>query len=155
MIPQRKFGLEIYGGRAQEIAARTSPFDSYDELLILESEEHLHSVLVLLDRLKEPYERCELLWLGTDTWDRGELFADYAFVTDRGNVYVDLKTVAMFSLHAAKPDAEPAPAWLQLQEHLIGSVTSVGIPLLLIDRQLTELADKIARVYGCSAEWHD
>jgi len=154
MIPQRKFGLEIYGGRAQEIFSRTSSFDSYGELMILESEDHLHPVIELLERLEEPYERCELLWLGPDTWDCGDLFADYAIVTGRGNVYVDLATVAMFSLHAAKPGAEPAPAWLQLQEHLIGSATPDGIPLLLIDRQLTELADKIARVYGCSVEWH-
>jgi len=109
----------------------------------------------LLESDQIEVERCELLQLPPDLLEKGELYEDYVFMTDSNHIVVDLALTALFSLNAIKPSAEPAPALLQLTEHLIGSVRQHEQVIHLLDRQLTELAERIARAYGCEALWHE
>jgi len=144
-----------YAQIVKGIAERAPLTDRYKELLIFESENDLPAVIELLDRYKVAAERCELLWLPNDGVAPGELYEDYAIVTRNDNIYVDLALTALFALDAAKPDAEPAPALLQLEEHLIGEITYEEQTIYMMDRQLTLLADRIAIAYKCEINWLD
>jgi hypothetical protein len=143
----------FYAQIVKGIADRAPLFDRYKELLIFESEEHLPPVLELLNKYKVTSERCELLLLPPEGLVQGDLYEDYAIVTRNENVYVDLALTALFSLNKAKPEAELAPALLQLKEHLIGTLSIDNAAVYLIDRQLTELAERIAVAYGCGVAW--
>jgi hypothetical protein len=160
---ERKIGLDMhlpdgklpgfYAQIVKGIADRAPLFDRYKELLVFDSEESIPSVLELLAHYRVPSERCDLVLLPSEYLEQGELYEDYAIVTRNENIFVDLALVALFSLDAAKPDAEPAPALLQLKEHLIGSLSENGLVIHLIDRQLAELAERIAKAYGCAVDW--
>ncbi len=161
---ERKYGLDMqlpdgkipgfYAQIIKGIAQRAPLFDRYKELLIFDSEDHLPPVAGLLEHYRVTAERCDLLLLPANGLEQGPLYEDYAIVTRDENIFVDLAMTALFSLNAAKPDAEPAPALLQLDEHLIGNVTKESVTIYLMDRQLAELAERIANAYGCSVEWH-
>jgi hypothetical protein len=160
---ERKYGLDIhlpdgkipgfYAQIVKGIADRATLFDRYKELLIFDSEDHLPPVIMLLDHYKVAAERCELLLIPSEGLEQGALYEDYAIVTRNENIFVDLSLVALFSIHTAKPDAEPAPALLQLHEHLIGSLLKNNLAIHLLDRQLMELAERISKAYGCFVEW--
>jgi hypothetical protein len=163
MSLKRLFGLEMnlpdgkipgfYAQIVKGIAERAPLFDRYKELLIFDSEDHLPAVLQLLEHYRVTSERCDLLLIPPEGFGQGDLYEDYAIVTRNDNLFVDLALTALFTLDAAKPDAEPAPALQQLKEHLIGQWVKDGITLYFIDRQLTELAERIALAYGCKVEW--
>jgi hypothetical protein len=159
----RKFGLDMnlpdgkipgfYAQIVKGIAERSPLFDRYKELLIFDSEDHVPAVLQLLEHYRVASERCELLLIPPEGLEQGDLYEDYSIVTRNENVFVDLALTASFTLDAAKPEAEPAPALQQLKEHLIGQWKSGSVTLYFIDRQLTELAERIALAYGCKVEW--
>ncbi len=163
MNPQRMIGLDMqlpagkipgfYAQIVKGIAERAPLFDRFKELLIFDSEEHLPPVLDLLKHYKVYSERCELLLLPQEGLEQGDLYEDYAIVTLNENVYADLALTALFTLNKTKPEAEPAPALLQLKEHLIGTLSIGGDSVYMIDRQLTELAERIASAYECSVTW--
>jgi hypothetical protein len=149
-----------YAQIVKGIAERAPLFDRHKELLVFDSEEHLPAVLELLSHYKVSHDRCSLLLVPSKGWVKGSLFEDYAIETRSDNLLFDLAQTAVFSMAKAKPDAEPAPALLQLDEHLIGQlniehdIEDAGAMLIFMDRQLMELAERICRAYGCSVRWH-
>jgi hypothetical protein len=144
----------FYAQIIKGIAQSAPLFDRYKELLILESEETLPLAIKVLEHYRVPSIRCDLLLLPEAGVEKEELYEDYVIVTRSDNHYVDLALIAVFCLHWAKPEAEPAPALLQLKEHLIGSINKVSAATLyLMDRQLMELAERIAKAYGCEVKW--
>lgn len=139
-----------------ELAKLSKPVDRAEEILLFEWPESASEAATWLERNDAVYEELELVKLSSMasvSFEAGALYEDYAINARSGNVYFDLKLVAAFRLTATKPDAEPAPALLQLEEHLIGSLSSAEGGLHVIDRQLAPLADRIARAYGCTAAW--
>lgn len=158
-----KYGLDMhlpdgklpgfYAQIVKGIAERAPLFDRHKELLIFDSPESFPAVEELLNHYRVPAERCELLVLPWEGMDPGELYEDYAILTRAENAFADLALTAAFTLKELKPDAESAPALMQLKEHLIGSFTAGDATVHVMDRQLTELADRIAQAYGCTVEW--
>jgi hypothetical protein len=139
-----------------ELTTIVTPFDRLGELIVFGSLEVLPSVMALLKTHGFESEPCELLALSQSelpTFTQGALYTDYSIEAHSGYVYFDLALTAAFAVYAVKPEAEPAPALLQLEEHLIGTWKRSDGDLHLIDRQLMPLADRIARAYGCSTEW--
>ncbi len=173
MIMQRKYGLEwpmsqnrppeddeAWISRIEEAGARV--FDRFEQMLIFRSREEADSALVGMAReWSETAERIDLLMLtervNLSPYDR---FGDFAFQGISGNWYFDAREVAVFRLHATKPEAESAPALMQLEEHLIAAIgadrndDSDGM-WHIIERQLAELAERVARAYRCEVEWLD
>jgi len=164
MIMQRKYGLEwpMHPGPSQDDRDRAARieeagafvFDRYEQLLIFRSPEAADSALAGMSKeWRDTVERCDLLMVSNDAvitpYDR---FSDFAFQGGLGTTYFDLQDVAVFRLHASQPEAEPAPAVMQLEEHLIASC---GEAWQVIERQLAELAERIARAYRCEIEWLD
>lgn len=137
-----------------EFVNHSKPVDRAEEILLFESPESASEAAAFLERHDADYEKLELLQLSpmaSNHFKAGALYEDYAIDARSGNVYFDLNLVSAFSLTATKPDAEPAPALLQLEEHLIGTLVAAEGSLHLIDRQLTPLAERVARAYGCAA----
>jgi hypothetical protein len=160
---EHKVGLEMqlpngkipgfYAQIVKGIAQHASLFDRYKELLIFNSNQDLSEVIKLLEHYRVPSERYELLFLPSEGLEQGHLFADYAIITRNENNFIDLALTAVFTLNTSKPDAEPAPALMQLEEHLIGKIVKDSITIHLLDRQLTELAERVAFAYGCQVNW--
>jgi len=163
MTIKRLYGLEWTGAspdgreRFEEAARRLPEGDGADDtagdMLVFASEDRAARALKFMSSFPEPVEWVELLRLGFETAVRGPLFEDYVFESRNGSRLVDLSATALFSLRAEKPGAEPAPALSQLEEHLIASLGGEGGPLFLIDRHLAELAERIARAFGCEVRW--
>jgi hypothetical protein len=164
MSLKKMFGVEMnlpdgklpgfYAQIVKGIAERAPLYDRYKELLIFDSVDPLPAVLQLLDHYRVPSEQCDLLFIPTEGFGQGDLYEDYAIITRNENLFIDLALTALFFLDASKPGAEPAPALEQLKEHLIGQWMNDGVTLYLMDRQLAELAERIALAYGCKVVWH-
>ncbi|WP_027088329.1 hypothetical protein [Cohnella panacarvi] len=139
-----------------EIVRLAKPSDRAEEILMFESPEIASEAADFLHRREVDYEKLELLRISpmaSARFKAGALYADYAIHARSGNVYFDLHLVAAFQITATKPVAEPAPALLQLEEHLIGTLSSAQGSVHLIDRQLASLADRVVQAYGCAAAW--
>lgn len=139
-----------------ELVKVAKPVDRAEDILLFESPESACDAADYLDAHKIDYEKLELLMpspTGSHPFKADALYEDYAIHTRSGNVIFDLHLVAAFRITATKPEAEPAPALLQLEEHLIGTLSSSERSVHLIDRQLAPLADRVARAYGCAAAW--
>ncbi|WEK53003.1 MAG: hypothetical protein P0Y55_10380 [Candidatus Cohnella colombiensis] len=132
---------------------RDLSFDQYEELFIFESETQLNSAIQWLEAQDIETIRCELMLLPSDRVTAGELFEDYIIHSKQNHVYLDLAISAIFSLEEKQPGAEPVQAAWQLEEHLIGTIKLDHEQMYLIDRQLVELADRIAHAYGCQTSW--
>jgi len=149
------------GNRSTEAGRLAS--DHFEQIRIYDSWGDANRALAEMasDRLSAAEEVCEWLMVPDNAvvvpTDR---FGDFAFIGARSScVYLDSAYIAIFRLIAAKPEAEPAPALIQLEEHLIATVSEPGDEekqhWQVIERQLTELADRIALAYRCDIEWLD
>lgn len=171
MMITQKYGLDMtlpegklpgfYAQIVKGIADKAPLFDRHKELLVFEEERFLPPVEQLLDHYKVSYAECQLLHIssGSENLKKGPLYEDYAIETRSGNVFADDSIVAAFRLHGKKPESEMAPALMQLEEHSIATIAadpngaSSGDDWHLIDRQLRQLAEKIAAAYRCEVEW--
>jgi hypothetical protein len=162
---ERKYGIDMqlpagklpgfYAQIVKGIADRSPLFDRHKELLIFGSPEDFPPVLELLAHYKVGAESCELLMVPPEGISRHDRFEDFAVVTREGNIFFDLTYTAAFRLTDERPGAEPAPALIQLEEHIMAEVTEDGLTWRIIERQLSELADKVALAYHCGIEWLD
>lgn len=174
MIMQRIYGLEwpmrlnrlpeddeTRMSRIEEAGSRV--LDRFEQMLMFRSREEAERALAgMPDEWRDAAERIDLLMLpervNLSTYDR---FGDFAFQGIGGNWYFDACEVAVFRLHATKPEAESAPALMQLEEHLIAAIGADGSDdggdrtWHVIERQLAELAERVARAYRCEVEWLD
>jgi hypothetical protein len=152
LLPEGKLP-GFYAQIVKGIAEQAPLFDRHKELLVFDSEEQRVAATAFLAHYKVDSERSELLLLPAEGIVPGDLYGDYAIETRSERVFVDARHAAPFRITAARPDAEREPALLQLDEHRIVTVGKGDDAIYFIDRQLTELAEGIARAYGCSAEW--
>jgi hypothetical protein len=162
---EKKYGIDMrlpegklpgyYAQIIKGIADRAPLFDRHKELLIFYDKAYFPAVLDFLQHYKVEAEICELLVLPQTGVARSGRFDDFAIETREGNVYLDLTYTAAFALTAARPEAEAAPALLQLEEHRIASVLEDGQTWHFIEKQLVELAERVARAYRCGIIWWD
>jgi hypothetical protein len=162
---QRLYGLELRlpEGRSpdfhariiREIAAFAEWYDEHEELLALNSAEDAGAAMELLGRHGARFEPCELLAAPESQVSGTGRLNDFAVVTRRGNVLFDAAYVAAFRLTEERPGAEPAPAVMQLAEHVIAEVVSDGTVWRIIERHLGEWAERTARAYGCGVKWRE
>jgi hypothetical protein len=165
VLMQRKYGLDMrlppgklpgyYAQIVKGIAERASLFDRHKELLIFDVPDALPAILDFLQHYKVEAEACDLLLLPSHGVIRGDRFDDFGIETREGNVFLDMSYVSGFLLKKTRPDGEPAPALMQLEEHRIADVTENGQTWHFVESQLTELAERVARAYGCAVEWPD
>jgi len=162
MKMQRKYGMEWPIAPGEPEGGSQEAFDQFENLLIYSSRQDALAARSRLPAARLPdAEPCELLMVpsgaGLAMSDR---FTDFGFIGARGHAYIELAYTAVFRLIANTPEAEPAPAWMQLEEHRIAAIASEEgredmLAWQVIERQLAELADRVARAYRCTIEWLD
>lgn len=141
------------------IENRVSRFDRYGELLIFHNAADASIALDELSRRGITAERSDWLAVSADAAEAGERFDDFALVTETGHIYFDWAYVAFFRLIANRPEAEIAPAFMQMEEFRIASVQDAKLPRdhaqtwCAIERQLDELAERVAQAYRCDIAW--
>jgi hypothetical protein len=92
----------------------------------------------------------ELLLL-PDSAELRSCFSDFGFTSRSGHIYIDAEAAYLFTLISARPNAEPAQALQQLEEHLLASYIQDGETYYLTDSPSDELMHRIALAYGCEA----
>ncbi|WP_276355947.1 hypothetical protein [Cohnella caldifontis] len=161
----RKYGLEMrlpqgklpgfYAQIVKGIAERAELFDRHKELLVLNSGEDADAVEEFLRRYGVEAEACALLAAPAASVSGSGRLEDFAVAAREGHVLFDLAYVAAFRLTEERPEAESAPALMQLAEHVIAEIRKDGEVWHVIERQLRELAERVARAYGCEARWFE
>ncbi|MBW5444849.1 hypothetical protein GE107_02060 [Cohnella sp. CFH 77786] len=139
----------------ERIGDRFPWLDRYREVLIFDSPAPSAKALAALANDPVEADPCELLAVPAPNVIRTQRFDDFAFVTPKGIAYIDLAYAAVFRLKRERPDAEAAPALMQLEEHRIAEIGDGGTRWQVIERQLCELAERVAGAYGCGIEWLD
>ncbi|MBD2844417.1 hypothetical protein IDH44_04380 [Paenibacillus sp. IB182496] len=142
------FYAQIVKGIAEAAAGL---LDRSGELLFTEQEQ-ADAVAGVLTHYRVPYICGDWAQLG-EAWTTDALWSDYGLDARAGGRFVDLRLAAAGALEPATDRAELEQAWLQLLEHQLARLQTPGARQLLIDRQLTELADGIAAAYGCRMRW--
>lgn len=162
---KRAYGLEMrlpegktpgfYAQIVKGIAERTVLFDRHKEMLIFGDSSGLPNVLEMLAHYKVEAEPVDLLSAPSDNVRGTDRFDDFAFVSREGRAYFDLAYAAAFRLNAQRPEAETAPALMQLEEHLLAEIAEGDTRWQVIESQLADLAERVARAYECGVEWWD
>jgi hypothetical protein len=145
----------FYAQIVKGIAERATLSDRHKELLIFDSRADYPAVLELLRHYKVEAEPCDLLMADGEGIRRGDRFEDFAVESRSGHVYFDLAYTSVFRLTQERPEAEPAPALLQLEEHIMAEIVEADFRWFVIERQLAELADRVAAAYRCGIAWLD
>jgi len=143
-----------YAQIVKGIADRVELFDRRKELLVLDSEDDLPPVEELLGRYKAGFETLELLLLPEDGLRRESLYEDAVIETINGRSYTVWPDVAYFRLTAEGPEAEAAPALLQLQENMVVTVRENEWVWHGVERKEDEWVERVAKAYGCGVVWY-
>jgi hypothetical protein len=140
----------FYAQIVKGLAQRVTLFDRDKELLVLNSIEERDAVLELLEHYHIPSEEMNLLLLPSDS-DLSPSFSDYGFTSraERHYLYEHLVSIFIFS-DSSNPLAERLNALLQMNEHLIAQFLIDTVPYYAVDRQFTELMERIGAAYHCS-----
>jgi len=100
------------------------------------------------------YEESGWLHLGLaeEGWEPTRLWSDYGVETRSGALFLDRSLGMLVSLAPDGPEAEPAQAGQQLDEHALAVYRPPGggLPVFAIDRQQLMLAEGIAKAYRCT-----
>jgi hypothetical protein len=138
--------------------ADTEALVDRDRTMLFVKPEGRDTVTAVLDHYGVTYEDSEWLQLGNveDGWTPTRLWSDYGIETRSRALFLDLSLGALVSFEPDKPDAEPAQAEAQLDEHAIAILRPAagGRPVFAIDRQLLELAQGIAKAYHCAVVYN-
>ncbi|MCZ8518750.1 MULTISPECIES: hypothetical protein [Paenibacillus] len=145
-----------YAQIVKGLAGRTRLLDREKETLIFASADDRDAAVPLMQKYAVPYEFEEVLQLPSPVHTYPE-FSDYGFLSRLERAYIPAGFLACFRL---EPEAEtgrpsePSQAVLQLQEHLLADwLEDAGDPVYAVQAHQAELAEGIARAYGCRAVW--
>ncbi len=152
-LPKHKrpgFYAQIVKGLAEKVTL----WDRDKELLIVSSEDDREDIIALLTHYNVPYECFDLFMLPNNT-KRTSLFDDYGFSTQANHHYLYAHLVSTFQLHAEHEDSETQQAALQIEEHLLASYFNLeeASTHYIVDQQLEDLINGIARAYQCHVDW--
>lgn len=165
---QLKYGLAMdmpedkragyYAQIVKALAGKASVFDRDKELLIFSTALERDEAKPIMNQYSIPYEEMDLLLLPSNVRTHPP-FDDYGFITRLENAYLYADMIAVCQLKQTEEPSgrpyEPLQAEAQLEEHLLadwGSGDESG-SVYFLEKQHAELAEGIARAYGCRIEW--
>ncbi|ALS21348.1 MULTISPECIES: hypothetical protein [Paenibacillus] len=165
---QMKFGLAMdlpedkragyYAQIVKALAGKASLFDRDKELLIFSTPQEREQAKPIMNQYSVPCEEFDLLLLPS-TVRMSPSFEDYGFITRLENAYLYADMAVVCKLNKPEEPSsrayEPEQAAAQLEEHLLAywSSDDDGAAVYTLEKQHAELAEGIARAYGCSVEW--
>lgn len=166
---QLKFGLAMdmpedkragyYAQIVKALAGKASLFDRDKELLIFSTSPEREQAKPIMNQYSIPYEELDLLLLPSSV-RMSPSFDDHGFITrlDNTYLYADMTVVCKLK-KLEKPSTgrsyEPEQAAAQLEEHLLAywNTDDDNGTVYTLEKQHAELAEGIARAYGCTVEW--
>ncbi|XEC96851.1 hypothetical protein AB6A23_10105 [Paenibacillus tarimensis] len=142
----------FYAQIIKGIAEHAAIVDRSGELMFAR-EEHTEAINKVLRHYKVDSTTSSWLQLTDSEWSLGRLWDDYGITARAGGWFADLQLAAAGNLLAIDNASETEQAWLQIEEHHIAMLQKDSRRSFVVDRQLSELIDGIARAYRCHVEW--
>jgi hypothetical protein len=97
----------------------------------------------------------ELVRIPSSRARREALYEDVVLEMGDSRVYTVWPDIRYFRLTDEGPDAEAAPALLQLRENMALTVTAGERVWHGVERKEDEWVERVARAYGCGVAWYD
>ncbi|TXK77128.1 hypothetical protein [Paenibacillus sp. N3.4] len=141
----------FYAQIVKTLAGKAELFDRDKEMLIVSNEEQRLVVLDIMAEYKIETDTMKLSLLPDDA-DLTDLFSDYGFTSRAEHNYLYEKIVVPFRFTSDSPEAEVDQAVLQIEEHLVAQYKEQNRDIFVVDRQLEELMQGIAKAYRCKIE---
>ncbi|MBB6729674.1 hypothetical protein [Cohnella zeiphila] len=147
-------GPGLSGSPAVSAAAKLLGADTDGrDMLIVGHPDDVPAAQALLASHGAKADMLELLELPPEGLRPGPLFEDYIIESAGGRRFAVASETAVFRLQAEGPEADAAPALLQLEENLIASIEEDEFEWHLVASHEVEWCERVARAYGCQAEW--
>ncbi|GGG10397.1 hypothetical protein [Paenibacillus abyssi] len=151
-LPQGKLP-GFYAQIIKGIADITTLIDRSGELLFIEPQ-HAAAVMKVLQHYKVEAEQDEWIELSEPDWRLEAIWEDYGVTARAGGKFAELRLACVGAVYPADSSEELEQAWMQIEEHNIASLqTAANRRLFVVDRQLAELIEGIAKAYRCNLEW--
>lgn len=141
----------FYAQIVKALAGKVELFDRDKEMLIVSDEEQQLAALDVMTHFKIETNLMQLRLLPDDA-ELTDLFSDYGFTSRAEHNYLYDKLVVQFRFTADSPQAEIDQAALQIEEHLLAQYQTQDRTVYVVDRQLEELMQGIAKAYRCRIE---
>ncbi|MDD9270007.1 hypothetical protein ACFPES_23400 [Paenibacillus sp. GCM10023248] len=150
-IPEGKLP-GFYAQIVKALAGKVDLFDRDKEMLIVSSEEQHTALLDVMAKFNIPTDRMELVLLPENA-ELTDLFGDYGFTSRSEHHYLYDKIVASFRFTEDSKQDDVDMASLQMEEHLLAIYKDGGQDIYVVDRQLEELMQGIAKAYRVRIEF--
>lgn len=141
----------FYAQIVKALAGKVELFDRDKEMLIVSSEEQKAALLEVMAQFKIPTDQMELRLLPDDA-ELTDLFSDYGFTSRAEHNYLYDKLVISFRFAADSKEDDVDLASLQIEEHLLALYKDENCDIYVVDRQLEELMQGIAKAYKVQIE---
>lgn len=141
----------FYAQIVKALAGKVELFDRDKEMLIVSNEEQKRAALEVMAHYNIETDLM-LLRLLPENAELTDLFSDYGFTSRAEHNYVYDKLVVQFRFIADSPRSDVDQAALQIEEHLIAGYKGQASDVYVVDRQLEELMQGIAKAYRCRIE---
>lgn len=131
------------------------PFETDHDLYIFKSEgERNHFINLLHENNTETSDHFSLVLIPSEIeTNMNHPLSDYGLQTITGNFYVFEYLVSFFILTSEKDQTNRDAAFLQMEEHIIGTVKNGNENIYIVDRELEGLIEGIAKAYEVELEW--
>jgi hypothetical protein len=149
-VPDGKL-VEFYAQIEKALAGKANLFDQDNEMLIVSTEAEKFTVIEVMAGLNVNTDQMDLLLLPPDA-ELTDLFSDYGFTSEGENNYLYEKLVVSFRFTEDNKQADVDQASLQIEEHLLALYKDHTRDVYVVDRQLEELMQGIAKAYRCRIE---
>ncbi|SDM89837.1 hypothetical protein SAMN04487897_101415 [Paenibacillus sp. yr247] len=141
----------FYAQIVKALAGKVELFDRDKEMLIVSSEEQKLAALEVMAHYNIETNLMDLRLLPDDA-ELTDLFSDYGFTSRAEINYLYDKLVVSFRFTVDSPQADVDQAALQVEEHLLAQYKDQDRDVYIVDRQLEELMQGIAKAYRCRIE---
>ncbi|MZQ81859.1 hypothetical protein GQF01_06890 [Paenibacillus sp. 5J-6] len=149
-VPDGKL-VEFYAQIEKALTGKAHLFDQDNEMLIVSTEAEKFTVIEVMAGLNVNTDQMDLLLLPPDA-ELTDLFSDYGFTSEGENNYLYAKLVVSFRFAEDCKQADLDQASLQMEEHMLALYKDHGRDIYVVDRQLEELMQGIAKAYRCRIE---
>lgn len=142
----------FYAQIVKALAGKAELFDRDKEMLIVSDEVQKAALLDVMAQFNIQTDQMELRLLPDDA-ELTDLFSDYGFTSRAEHHYLYDKLVVSFRFTEDSNEADVDLASLQIEEHLLALYKDENRDVYVVDRQLEELMQGIAKAYRVRIEF--
>lgn len=149
-VPDGKL-IDFYTQIEKALTGKAEIFDRDNEMLIVSNEVQKFAVLEVMAQHNVDTDQMALCLLPEDA-ELTDLFSDYGFTSESEHNYLYEKLIVPFRFTEDSQQADVDQASLQIEEHLLALYKDHHRDVYVVDRQLEELMQGIAKAYRCRIE---